>query len=426
MLLSFSLPATASIFAELLTSLTDTLFAGHLGAQSTPALAAMALASPIIGIFIAIQSLFALPIGILVARHSSNPEKGNAIFALATIMCTMAAIAESAALLLSIDWLLPSMGARGECRSLLENYLAIQSFSNVLSAVGFSFATGIRALGFPFAETLITIGSVALDIALNALFAFGLNMGFMGLAYGTLVSEAACAASCTIFLAVKKALPPLKGIRTITVKRQILSIMEVGLAQSGAQMLTGVTAGMLNAEMAAFGTEHLAAWSIAQRFYSLALAPLAGLSQGLQTTLAMNDGLGKTEKSQQVTRIALVLAISTGAVAGACAFLGGNAICGAFGAEESLSNPAKTSLSISCAALPLLGACQILVSLLIVRNRPKSALGICLCKNAAAMFAATAFGSSPELIASCIPLSDSMAFIVAAMLAKRKPLPGDK
>lgn len=45
----FSIPMTVSLFAELLTAVTDTFLAGHLGSQSANALAAMSFAAPVMG-----------------------------------------------------------------------------------------------------------------------------------------------------------------------------------------------------------------------------------------------------------------------------------------------------------------------------------------------------------------------------------------
>ena len=83
----FSVPITVSLFAELLTAVTDTFLAGHLGGQSAHALAAMSFAAPVIGLFAAVQSLFALPIGVVVARCIDDRERRDARFFFATTAC---------------------------------------------------------------------------------------------------------------------------------------------------------------------------------------------------------------------------------------------------------------------------------------------------------------------------------------------------
>ncbi|MEG1436614.1 MAG: hypothetical protein RSC30_03395 [Oscillospiraceae bacterium] len=65
----FGIPSILSLMIEMLTGIVDTAFAGNLPGIGDSALSAMALISPVLGIFTALQTLFAMSTGILIAKY---------------------------------------------------------------------------------------------------------------------------------------------------------------------------------------------------------------------------------------------------------------------------------------------------------------------------------------------------------------------
>ncbi|WP_303249364.1 MATE family efflux transporter [uncultured Slackia sp.] len=419
----FSIPITVSLFAELLTAVTDTFLAGHLGGQSASALAAMSLAAPVMGIFVATQSLFALPIGVVVARCIDDRKRRDARFFFATTVCTGVSGLLSVAFVASIGWLLPALGAHGEELAMLEGYLIVQAVSNVASAVGFSLATGIRALGHPIVETVITTASVVADIALNVVFAFGLDFGFMGLAYGTLASEVICAAACAAWLARVRLLPAPRMLHGKEASECLREIVEIGVAQGAPQFVAGVAMVFSNAAMASMGTDQVAAWGIAQRCYMLAITPMVGMSNASQTLLALREGEGDVKGARSVARVAVCLSAMLGAATGLLSVCGAGAVTTAFGAIGSLGEMAKEGLVISCVALPFVGVSQTVGAVLIVRGFPRYVIAACLCRNAAFAILALCFSAFPEaaygFVAMSAPISDCIAAFLIIVLGRR-------
>ena len=84
--LVYSIPATTSLLIEMLTSLTDALFAGNLPVGGTEALSAITLASPVFGIAMALQSIFAMPVAVLVARHHRDRDERDRYLSLSIVL----------------------------------------------------------------------------------------------------------------------------------------------------------------------------------------------------------------------------------------------------------------------------------------------------------------------------------------------------
>lgn len=416
-ILVFSVPVTVSLFAELLTAVTDTFFAGHLGDQSGPALAAMSFATPVMGILTAVQSLFAMPIGVTVARNSGDRDLREASFFFAVTVCLTASVATSALLLLAIECLLPALGTCDESLSLLKDYLVVHSVSNVVSSVGFALSTGIRALGHPVVETIVTALSVVVDVAANCFFAFGLKLGFVGLAFGTMAGELACLCLCVVWLARAGLLPMPRGIGPEAARGHLREILEVGIAQSVPQIASSVAVGISTVAMASFGGGQVAAWGVSQRLYALAVTPLAGVSIAAQTAIASHIGRNDVDSARDATVAALALSFLVGAVSSLAVSIAGGAAVSTFGVSGTLAETARTLAVVSCSALAFAGGSQALSAWMVVHGAPRPVLAVSLARNASLALLATAFALSPCVaswrISLSIPLADCFAFVCA-------------
>lgn len=74
LILYFSIPAIFSLIVEIMASVVDTAFAGHLGEISVDALTTMGLLSPVLSIYTAFQALFAVSTSIMIAKYLKDQE----------------------------------------------------------------------------------------------------------------------------------------------------------------------------------------------------------------------------------------------------------------------------------------------------------------------------------------------------------------
>lgn len=149
LIVTFSIPAILSLVVEIMISVVDTIFAGHLGAISVNALTAMGLLSPVLSIFTAFQSLYAVSTAILIARHLNNKDERNNYFSAGILFTFLINLAISTLSFLGMDNILHLLGAEKEVFDLAKNYLQIQLVSNIFSAMGYTLTSCIRALVIP-------------------------------------------------------------------------------------------------------------------------------------------------------------------------------------------------------------------------------------------------------------------------------------
>lgn len=131
----FSIPAIFSLIVEIMASVVDIAFAGHLKEISVDALTTMGLLSPVLSIYTAFQALFAVSTSIMVAKYLKNQTICEEYFITGLGMTWITSVGVSVLSFLWMPQLLSFLGATGTVGILAERYLKIQLLSNVLSAL---------------------------------------------------------------------------------------------------------------------------------------------------------------------------------------------------------------------------------------------------------------------------------------------------
>lgn len=313
---TFSFPAIFSLLMEIMTSVVDTIFAGHLGTDSVDALTAMGLLAPLLNIFTAIQALYAVSTSILIARHLNNQSERDGYFSTGILCTLLVSMTVSALSYWGIESILHLLGAKQMVFVFAKDYLQIQLLSNIFSALGYTFTSSIRAFGYPKTEMLITALSIVTNIIANVIFAFGLHMGLAGLALGTLFSEIFCMLLALIWLLQKKFLPALRHVEKTKHFSRAWELFRLGFAQTIIQLLGGCTGFFMNHSFMLYGTLHyVAIWNMVQKIYTLFLMPIVGITQGIQTIIAYYSGHQKETQKRETIRCTVVCTMLYGFVA---------------------------------------------------------------------------------------------------------------
>lgn len=300
LILYFSIPAIFSLIVEIMASVVDTVFAGHLGEISIDALTAMGLLSPILGIYTAVQALFAVSTAIMTARYLTCKAVQTEYFLIGLVMTLVLGVVISTGSFLFMPRLLSLLGSEGQAAILAEKYLRIQLVSNVFSALGYTLTSCIRAFGYPAMEMGITSLSVVVNIVFNAIFVFVFDWGFAGLACGTFVSELFCCVLSILWLKHHQLLELKCALSWGKVKSHTAELLKLGIAQTIIQSLGGCAAFCVNQSLLFYTTmSHVAVWNVAQQIYTLFLMPIVGITQGVQTIIAYFDGQQEEDKRKK-------------------------------------------------------------------------------------------------------------------------------
>lgn len=422
LLVTFSIPAILSLAAEVLTSVADTVFAGHLGAGSVDALTAMGLLSPLLSIFTALQALYAVSTAILVARHLKNSDERNGYFFTGVLFTGLVSVSVSALAFWGTDPILRALGAEKEIFSLAKSYLQIQLFSNIFSAAGYTLTSCIRAFGYPKIEMILTALPAGVNIAANAVFAFGFHKGFAGLALGTLASEIFCVLLAAGWIAKKGFFPSLRHFRCTALCSRAWELFRLGFVQTVIQALAGCTGFFVNSSLLLHATaSHVAAWNIVQKAYTLLLMPIVGVTQGVQTILAYFSGHKQETGKRETIRLTILYTVLYGCICTLFVFLYGNRIAGIFCNSASMLPQSTAILKIVFLTFPIVGIFYTILTLLEVTGHELTAVILTLLRQAVFLLPLvyllpSLFPHLANAVFWAVPVSDLLVFFLAVAI----------
>lgn len=419
LILYFSIPAVFSLIVEIMASVVDTAFAGHLGKTSVHALTAMGLLSPILSIYTAFQALFAVSASIMIAKYLKDQKVRDEYFITGICMTFLASAGVSICSYLVMPGLLSFIGAEGQIAVLAEQYLKIQLFSNVFSALGYTLTSSIRAFGYPRAEMLLTGLAVFVNIVFNAIFVFAFELGFTGLAYGTLISELCCCLTSVLWLFRYRLLCPGCQISWRKFKQHTFELLKLGIAQTIIQSLAGCTAFFVNQSLMRYTTlQHVAVWNVIQKIYTLFLMPIVGITQGVQTIIAYFDGYQEEKKKRKTLITTIGYTVFYGVAGLLLIFFFGENILSLFANSDKIYQLGNGILLIVFSTFPLMGIFYTIMTLYEVTGHEGKAVFLILTRQVFLMIPLTyllpkIFPEFPFAVFCAVPAADITATMIA-------------
>lgn len=425
LILYFSIPAIFSLLVEIMASVVDTAFAGHLGEVSVEALTTMGLLSPILSLYTAFQALFAVSTSIMVARNLQDTKKRNEYFTAGLFMTCVMGIVVFVISYFGMSGILSFLGAEGQIRELSESYLKVQLWSNLFSALGYTLTSCVRAFGYPAMEMFLTGSSVVVNIVCNTIFVFGFQMNFVGLAYGTLVSEVFCVMLTAIYL-IRHDLIVLKiKISFKKMRKYVSQLFKLGIAQTVIQSLGGCTAFFVNYSLLLNATlNHVAVWNVVQKIYTLLLMPIVGIAQGVQTIIAYFNGHNEELKKRKTLNLTLLYTVIYGLFGTIVVLFFGENILAIFAVSKNIYHIGKTVLGIVFLTFPLMGIFYTIMTLYEVTGHELKAVCLILTRQVFLMLPLvyllpTIVPNYPYSIFLSVPIADSIALSLAVLIKKK-------
>lgn len=372
----FSIPTICSLVLESLASMIDTAFAGHLGAMSNDALAAMGILSPVLMLLIAAQLIFGVSTSIVISKRlgEGNSKKVNDTFKVGFYASCISSGIISLLIFIFQDNLLSLLGAKDSVLILAKEYLNIAIIYNVFSSVGYMLLNNIRAFGYPKMEIIVSVSSTIIHVVFSVIFTFILDMGIKGIALSTLVSEVYYFTSSIVFLLIKKRWIKKSNLEVAEGKEILLSLVKIGFVQFLMQSLNSLSGLIINRVLIKYGNmSYVGAWSICTNINTVILLPLIGLTQGVQSVIAYFHGSNNKEKESlvkgKIVKYSLIYSISVTAIV----YIFANILVKIFTSSDILVNIAIPIIRIVVIGFPFVGIVYTLITFMQVSGEEEKA-----------------------------------------------------
>lgn len=279
-ILTMGVPTVISMLVTSIYNIVDTWYVGMLNTQAT---AAVGVVFPIMSAIQAVGFFFGQGSGTFVSRKLGAKETGAASRMIATsfICALLFGLAISVCSLLFLEPLSVALGSSPTILPYTMQYLGIV-------ALGAPFMTGsmvlnnqMRFQGNAKNAMYGMLTGAVLNIALVPLFMFTFELGILGCAIGTLISQIA-GFLVLLQMSFRGGNLPIK-IRDFSFKkRYYVEIFKGGTPSLSRQGLASLSTMLLNVAAGAYGDAAIAGMSIVTRVTFFVFAIIIGIGQGFQ------------------------------------------------------------------------------------------------------------------------------------------------
>ena len=316
LVLKMALPAVAAQVVNLLYNIVDRIYIGHIPGIGTDALAGVGVTSSVIILISAFSSIVSgggAPLA-AIALGQGNRDRAERILGNGFILLILFTVIISALSYIFMEPVLLFTGASGNTIGYATDYLSVYLTGTVFVQISVGLNTFINTQGRPGIAMLSTILGAVMNIILDPIFIFALDMGVRGAAVATVISQACSAAWVLRFLFSKKASLNLAWKYMKPDRRIVMSIFGLGVSpfiMAGTESLVGF---VLNTNLKHFGDIYVSALAVMQSAMQFGSAPLTGFAQGFIPISSYNYGHGNMERVKECFKVSVSIMFSFNAV----------------------------------------------------------------------------------------------------------------
>ena len=291
LLLKYAMPGIIAMTAMSLYNMVDSIFIGHgVGAL---ALSGLTVAKPFMDICAAFGTLVGVGASSLVAIKLGEKDYRSANDVLANVIL-LNVLLGAIVMAVGLYWLDPilyAFGASDVTIAYAREYMEIILWGNILTHIYYGLNSMLRSIGHPKIAMYATILAVVVNIILDPIFIFVLDMGVRGAALATMISQlVSVIIELVIFLNPKEVIYFHRGIWRL--KRDItMRALGIGTAPFLMHMASCFVVIVLNNQLKRYGGDMaIATFGITNRFMFFFAMVVMGLNQGMQPIVGYNYG----------------------------------------------------------------------------------------------------------------------------------------
>ena len=307
-----AIPLTLAQLVQLLYNLVDRIYIGHLPGADNMALTGVGLAFPLITLIAAFTNLFGTGGAPLfaIARGAKEEEKAEQILG---NVCALLLGSSIIIFLFCYTLRRPILylfGASDASYAYADQYLRIYLWGTAFSMLATGLNGFINAQGFPRMGMLTIIFGAVLNLLLDPLFIFVLDMGVGGAALATVISQLVSALWVLRFLTGKKALLVIRR-KNLKVRRHLAKdIMTLGLSGFIMQGTNCLVQVVCNATLQTYGGDlYVGIMTVLNSVREVLSLPVSGIAGGAQPVLGYNFGAKRYDRVKQGIRFSASIGI---------------------------------------------------------------------------------------------------------------------
>lgn len=423
LLMRFALPAIIAMTASSLYNIVDTIYIGH--GCGALALSALTVAKPFMDICAAFGSLVGVGASTVLAiklgekdYESANKVLGN-VLVLNVILGTLIMVGG----LLGLEPILYAFGASDDTLEYARQYMEIILFGNILTHIYYGLNNILRSMGHPKLAMTSTIVAVVVNIILDPIFIFLLDMGVRGAALATVISQAiAVVWQFTIFCNPKELLHFHRRIWKLD-KQITLQALSIGLSPFLTNLASCFVVIIINNQLKRYGGDMaIATYGVINRVVFVFAMIVMGLNQGMQPIVGYNYGAKQYHRMLRTFKLTAICATITTSIVFVLGEFCPELVIRIFTHDADLISQSITPMRIICCSMLIVGFQMVGGNLFTSIGMVSKAIFLSLTRQVLyliplTLFVPLLFTTNPLLgVWWSLPISDTLAGLTATIM----------
>lgn len=313
LLFKLSVPTVAAQLVNLLYNIVDRIYIGHMPEVGSLALTGVGVCLPII----IVVSAFAALAGSGGAPRSSifmgrgDKESAEKTMGACACLLIIVSLVLTGLLLVFGKRLLLSFGASENTIEYASAYLSVYACGTLFVQLTLGMNAYITAQGFTSVSMKTVLIGALLNIILDPLFIFVFDMGVVGAALATVISQAVSCLWVLRFLTGGKTVLRLRKAHLRLDRKLLPPCVALGLAPFIMQSSESIISVAFNSSLLQYGGDlAVGAMTILSSVMQFAMMPPQGFAQGAQPILSYNFGARNAARVKKTLRLLIAVCLS--------------------------------------------------------------------------------------------------------------------
>lgn len=301
---TLSLPAILGMLSNALYHVVDSIYIGRLGTQ---AIGAIAVAFPIFALIGAIGISFGVGTGSFISRAlgAGNKKQADRATAAGFISVVTAGVSLSVFGLIFLDPVLRLFGATETILPQARAYGVVMISGSTITMLKIYFNNLVRAEGNTRWSMVGMMGGAFLNIVLDPILIFGLNMGIQGAAVATVISQSVGLTLLAGYFVRRHSYVRFRPWDFRVGGAVYRDMLGTGAPMFFRQAMGSFAIALLNTTAAAYGDAAVGAIGVVLRVLVFGMMPVYGFGQGYQPVAGYNYGAGAFDRLFHAMRLSI-------------------------------------------------------------------------------------------------------------------------
>lgn len=348
-IISMAIPMTLAQLVNILYSVVDRMYIGHIEGTGALALTGLGIALPLISLILAFANLCGMGGGALCSIYRGKGDTAEAGKVMGTSMTLLLILGVAIPFLFLpfIEPLLYFFGASDATYSYAYSYVSLYLLGTPFVMIGLGMNPFINAQGFGrIGMFTVTLGAIV-NLILDPVFIFGFGFGIRGAAIATIIAQGCSAIWVLLFITGKKITIPLQVSNMKLEWARVKRVVSLGLSGFFMGLTNSLVQVVCNKTLYIYGGDlYVGVMTVLNAVREVTFMVVQGLNNGAQPVIGFNYGAGLYSRVRAGARFTTAVTVCYAALVWIIVTLFPEVIIRFFSGEEALIVAAVPAIRI--------------------------------------------------------------------------------